>query len=184
MTTEIISSLKAFNWQKIIDYGNSLDDLNSAQLRFLKGLAVEQSVEVFGDGNLTYVGEKHCDYKWPKYNASVELKSIFSQKMYDRKGNIKGLPSIRLNNSMGTNKSVLDPDTIADILIVVVKDGAFFVSKDTVLSKAKHLGDGWELKLTRPDITELSGFITLKCKYNTNISEAIKDAIKQSLSGI
>jgi hypothetical protein len=184
MTTEIISSLKLFDWQKIIDYGNSLDDLNGAQLRFLKGLAVEQAVEVFGDSNLTYVGEKHCDYKWPKYDASAELKSIFSQRMYDRKGNIKGLPSIRLNNSMGTNKSVLDPDTIADMLIVVVKDGAFFVSKDTVLSKAKHLGDGWELKLTKSDITELSGFITLKCKYNTNISEAIKNAIKQSLSGI
>jgi hypothetical protein len=56
MTPEIISSLKGFDWQKIIDYGNSLADLNDAQLRFIKGLAVEQAVEAFADGDLTYIG--------------------------------------------------------------------------------------------------------------------------------
>lgn len=184
MTPEIITSLKSFNWQKIIDYGNSLADLNDAQLRFLKGLAVEQAVEAFGDGDLKYVGEKHRDYKWPKYDIDLELKTIFSQGMYDAKGNVKTLPGIRLNNSMGTNKSALAPDTVADVLVVVLKDGAYAVSKDIVLANAKHLGDGWELKLTKSDIVELSGRILTKNKYETNISKAVKNAIKESLSSL
>ena len=56
MTPAIIASLKSFDWQKIIDYGNSLADLNDAQLRFIKGLAVEQAVEAFGDGDLESYG--------------------------------------------------------------------------------------------------------------------------------
>jgi len=184
MTPEIISSLKGFDWQKIIDYGNSLADLNDAQLRFIKGLAVEQAVEAFADGDLTYIGEKHRDYEWPKHDIDVELKTIFSQGMYDAKGNVKSLPGIKLNNSMGTNKAALDPNNIADVLIAVHRDGAYAVSKDLVLAKAKHLGDGWELKPTKSDIVELSGRILPKNKYNTNISTAVKNAIKESLSGL
>ena len=184
MNPEIISSLKGFDWQKIIDYGNSLADLNDAQLRFIKGLAVEQAVEAFGDGDLTYVGEKHRDYEWPKYDVDVELKTIFSQSMYDTKGNVKTLPGIRLNNSMGTNKSSLDPNNIADVLIAVHRDGAYAVSKDLVLANAKHLGDGWELRPSKSDIVELSGRVLPKNKYNTNISTAVRNAIKESLSGL
>ena len=184
MTPAIITSLKSFNWQKIIDYGNSLADLNDAQLRFIKGLAVEQAVEAFGDGDLEYVGEKHRDYEWPKHDIDVELKTIFSQGMYDAKGNVKTLPGIRLNNSMGTNKASLNPDNIADVLVEVHRDGAYAVSKDVVVAKAKHLGDGWELRPTKSDIVELSGRILTKNKYNTNISTAVKNAIKESLSGL
>lgn len=184
MTPGIIADLKSFDWQKIIDYGNSLADLNDAQLRFIKGLAVEQAVEAFGDGDLTYIGKKHRDYEWPKHDIDVELKTIFSQGMYDARGNVKTLPGIRLNNSMGTNKTSLDPNNIADVLIAVHKDGAYAVSKDIVLAKAKHLGDGWELRPTQSDIVELSGRILPKNKYNTNISTAVKNAIKESLSGL
>ena len=184
MTPAIITSLKSFDWQKIIDYGNSLADLNDAQLRFIKGLAVEQAVEAFGDGDLEYVGEKHRDYEWPKHDIDVELKTIFSQGMYDAKGNVKTLPGIRLNNSMGTNKASLNPDNIADVLVAVHRDGAYAVSKDVVVAKAKHLGDGWELRPTKSDIVELSGRILTKNKYNTNISTAVKNAIKESLSGL
>ena len=184
MTPEIIASLKLFDWQKIIDYGNSLTDLNGAQFRFLKGLAIEKAVEFFGDGNLKYVGEKHRDYQWPKHAIDLELKTIFSQAMYNSKGDIKTLPGIRLNNSMGTNKSALDPNNIADVLVVVHRDGAYAVSKDIVVAQAKHLGDGWELRPSTSDIVELSGRTLTKNKYNTNISTAVKNAIKESLSGL
>lgn len=184
MTPNIISDLKSFDWQKIIDYGNSLGDLNDAQLRFLKGLAVEQAVAEFADGDLKYVGEKHRDYHWPKHSIDVELKTIFSQGMYDAKGAVKSLSGIRLNNSMGTNKDSLDPTHVADVLLVVHKDGAYAVSKPTVLSKARHLGDGWELKPAKSDIVELSGHIVTKNKYNTNISQSVKNAIRESLSGL
>lgn len=185
MNQNTIESLKKFNWQKIIDYANSLDDLNDAQLRFAKGLAIEAAVEKFSNSDLKYVGEKHRDYTWPSQNdLDVELKSIVSQGMYNKKGNVKILPSIRLNNSMGTNKEKLDPGNIADVLIAVLKDGAFAVSKDVVLAKAKHQGDGWELKLTESDIVELSGRIVTKNTYNTKLSESIRNAIKESISGL
>lgn len=185
MNQNIVADLKDFDWQKIIDYANSLADLNDAQLRFLKGLAIEAAVEKFSNSDIKYVGEKHRDYVWPSQgDISVELKSIVSQGMYNKKGEIKSLPGIRLNNSMGTNKDRLDPDTIADVLIAVLKDGAFAVSKQTVLSKAKHLGDGWELKLTEDDIVELSGCIKTKNTYDTKLSESVRNAVQQSLSSL
>ena len=85
---------------------------------------------------------------------------------------------------MGTNKAALDPVIIADVLVVVLRDGAYAVSKEIVLANAKHLGDGWELKLTKSNIVELSGRILTKNKYNTNISKAVKTAIKESLSDL
>jgi len=185
MNETIVKSLKEFDWQKIIDYANSLSDLNDAQLRFAKGLAIEAAVEKFSNSDLKYVGEPHRDYIWPSQgDLDVELKSIVSQGMYNKQGGVKSLPGIRLNNSMGTNKDKLDPDTISDVLIAVLKDGAFAVSKDVVLSKAKHLGDGWELKLTKEDVVELSGRIETKNTYNTKLSESIRDAIKQSISNL
>lgn len=184
MNNQIVEDMKNFDWQKIIDYANSLQDLNDAQLRFLKGLAIETAVEKFSNSDMKYVGEKHRDYEWPKHDVDVELKSIVSQRMYDKKGNVKSLPSIRLNNSMGTNKNNLDPNNISDVLIAVLSDGAFAVSKDVVLSKAKHLGDGWELKLTEQDIVELSGKITVKNTYNTKLSESVRDAVRDSLSSL
>ena len=184
MNQQMTDDLKNCSWQKIIDYGNSLTDLNEAQLRFAKGLAVEAAVEKLSNSDLTYVGEKHRDYNWPTHNVDVELKSIFSQKMYDRNGNIKTLPGIRLNNSMGSNKDQLDPNTIADIVVVVCADGAFAVDKDTVLATAKHHGDGWELRLKPNQITELSGRITQQNKYDVKLADKVRDAIKDSISSL
>ena len=185
MNDSTIKALKNFDWQKIIDYANSLGDLNEAQLRFLKGLAIEAATEKFSNSDIKYVGEKHRDFVWPGQNdISVELKSMVSMGMYTKKGKIKTLPEIRLNNSMGTNKNNLDPNNIADVLIAVLKDGAFAVSKETVLAKVKHLGDGWVLKLTEQDIVELSGQILRVKTYNTKLSESIHNAIKQSLSSL
>jgi hypothetical protein len=184
MNQQMIDDLKDCSWQKIIDYGNSLSDLNEAQLRFAKGLAIEAAVEKLSNSDLTYVGEKHRDYHWPTHNVDVELKSIFSQRMYDRKGNLKNLPGIRLNNSMGSNKDLLDPKTIADIVVVVCADGAFAVDKATVLATAKHHGDGWELRLKHDQITELSGPITQQNKYNLKLADKVRDAIKESISGL
>jgi len=184
MSQPIIDAFKKFDWQKIIDYANSLGDLNDAQLRFIKGLAIELATEAFSNSDMKYVGEKHRDFEWDTFDIDVELKSVVSQGMYNKKGQVKTLPGIRLNNSMGTNKDILDPDTIADWLLVVLRDGAFVVPKETVLSKAKHCGDGWDLRLSKDDITEVSGRITKQKEYNTKLSEGFRSAIKQSLSGL
>lgn len=177
----IIRELKDFNWQVIIDFGNSLTDLNDAQLRFAKGLAVELAVAEHSNKKLVYVGERHRDFKWPKHNINVELKSIMSSKMYDKKGRLKKPPLIRLNNSMGGNKDTLDPDDVADIIIAVLTDGAYVIDKATALAHAKHKGDGWTVHVPKDQLTELSGRILNQTTYSTNLAEKIRTAIKDTI---
>ena len=155
--------------------------MNDAQLRFAKGLAIEAAVEKLNNSDLTYVGEKHRDYHWPTHNVDIELKSIVSQKMYYQNGVLKAPPSVRLNNSMGSNSDQLEPNTIADIIIIVCTDGAFAASKQDVLATASHRGDGWYLRLKQHQIIELSGYIVQQNKYNLNLATKVRDAIKESI---
>ena len=181
MKQDIIDDLKAFDWQTIVDFGNSLDDLNDSQWRFLKGLVAELTVEEHGEDTLTYVGEKHKDYEWPKHDVDVELKSQLSASMYGKKGNLSKHYSVKLNNSMGTNKKTkLDPSEVADVLIVVRNDGAFAIDKQTILDNATPGGDGFEVKVTKDQIVEISGKITQQTVYNTNLKKIVIDAIKQA----
>lgn len=184
MNPNVVEDLKGFDWQKIIDYGNSLSDLNDAQLRFAKGLAIEKAVECLSNSDLEYKGEKHRDYYWPKHNVDVELKSIMSQRMYNKSGTIKKLPNVRLNNSMGSNKSVLNPLQVADIVLVVCADGAYAVDKNVILSNAKHHGDGWEVQLTENQVTPVSGCITQQNKYNPDLAQRFRNAIAESISSL
>ena len=185
MTDEMVAELKSLPWQQIIDYGQSLDDLNGAQYKFLKGLVVELMIEK-ASGELVYVGEAHKDFDWPNHSASLELKSILSKGMYLTK---KGVTTLRpkmtgiiLSNSYGQNrKEVLDPGSVADVLLVIMRDGAYAVSKQTVLSNAKYSGDGWTLKPNSEDIVELSGHILPKTAYQTDLAQKIQDVIRNSL---
>lgn len=172
MQQNIIDDLKGFNWQTIIDFGSSLDDLNDSQWRFLKGLIIELLVEEHGEDSLKYVGEKHKDYVWPKHNIDVELKSQMSGSMYRKKGQLQKRYGIKLNNSMGTNKkSTLDPSDVADVLIVVRDDGAFAIDKQTILANAKPGGDGFEVSVEADQIVEISGRVQRQTVYETNLKE-------------
>lgn len=190
---EVLADLKSFNWQIIIDFGLSLDDLNDRQWRFIKGLVAELAVEQNAVNGLTYVGRDHCDYEWPHHSITAELKSQLSGPMYLKKNKpgteqrqlVKQL-SIKLNNSHGTNKkTTLDPNTVADILIVVRNDGAFALTKQTVLDHAVHGGDGWEIHLHRDrdldQIIELSGYVKNQTVYQTNLKQKLTDAIRQAI---
>lgn len=182
MNNNVIQDLKNFNWQTIVDFGNSLDDLNDAQWRFLKGLVAELTVEKHADNDLQYVGAPHKDYDWPKHNLTVELKSQLSGPMYKKNGQMRKTFSIKLNNSNGTNKNaVLLPAHVADILIVIRDDGAFALDKTVVLENAKHGGDGFEVIINNSQIIELTGKIDKKITYTTNLKQIITNAIRQAL---
>jgi hypothetical protein len=184
MNQNIIDDLKAFNWQTIIEYGNSLGDLNEGQWRFLKGLVVELVTEKFSNGNLIYVGAKHKDFDWPRHNISisVELKSQFTKSMYDKKGRLRKNYTIKLNNSHGTNeKKKMDIADVADLIIVVRDDGAFAIDQDTAIRNAISGGDGFEVKVTKSEIVELSGLIVPDKVYNTNLKQQIMTVIRNSL---
>jgi len=80
LSTKVLDDLKSFKWQKVIDIGNTLDDLSDHQWRFMKGFIAEILVEECS-GSLVYVGDIHKDYDWPKHNLTVELKSQLSGPM-------------------------------------------------------------------------------------------------------
>jgi len=184
MNQNIVDDLKAFGWQTIVEYGNSLDDLNEGQWRFLKGLVCELITEKCSNGNLVYVGKNHKDFDWHRHNISiaVELKSQFTKSMYTEKGRLRKNYTIKLNNSNGTNeKKKLTTDNVADIIIVVRDDGAFMIDQTTAINRAKAAGDGFSVKVSRDEIIELSGLIVPEKVYNLNLKQKIMTVIRNSL---
>ena len=179
---QALSDLKNFNWQFIVDYGNSLCDFDDAQWRFLKGLIVEITIEKNGERTLKYVGAEHKDYDWLKYNMSVELKSQLSASMYTKAGELRKNYIIKLNNTNGTNNNTkLPKEHVADLLIVVRNDGAFVIDKETVLANAIKQGDGFSVKVSKDIITEISGRIFPKNKYTNTLRESIIKAIEHDI---
>lgn len=182
MNNSVLQDLKAFDWQTIIEYGSSLDELNDRQWRFIKGLVAELTVEKHAVNGLTYVGRDHCDYEWPAHNVTVELKSQFSGPMYTKKGRLKPNFTIKLNNSNGTNKkATLNPNEVADVLLVVRNDGCFALDKNDVLANARHGGDGFEVYVLANQITEISGKITPQIEHISTLKKDITDAIRRAI---
>jgi hypothetical protein len=182
LTPEIVDDLKGFNWDAILEKGNGLEDLNDSQWRFIKGLVAELTVEKFSnDPTFKYVGAVHKDYDWEKHNISVELKSQLSGGMYGKRGKLSKNFTIKLNNSNGTNKkATLDSSDVADILIVVRNDGAFVIDKDLVMKRATPGGDGFNVIVSKDEITELTGRKIVN-KSDLGLKAKLIDAIKNTL---
>ena len=185
LSNEVIKDLKDFDWQAIVDYGNSLSDFNDAQWRFLKGLIAELTVEANSKNNLEYIAEEHRDYVWPKYNIDVELKSQLSDNMYNKNGTLRKNYEVKLSNTNGTNKNKTLPQShVADCVIVVRNDGAFVIDKQTVMAHAKVQGDGVSIKVPKEKIVEISGRILCKNTYNNNLKQLIMDAIRNDIPSL
>lgn len=181
---QTIKQLKNFNWQKVNDFGNSLGDLNDAQWRFIKGLIIELMLENCSNNILEYVGEVHKDFNWTYKSStySVELKSQFSDGMYKKDGSLKKKFTVKLSNSNGTNKQIeLNPNNVADILIVTRNDGAFVIDKDTVLRNAVQEGDGFSVVVHSNQITEISGKLNIVNKLDINLKQVIMKSIKDAM---
>jgi hypothetical protein len=102
--------------------------------------------------------------------------------MYNKKGRLKKNYSIKLNNSHGTNKQVtIDPADVADVIIVVRDDGAFAIDQATAIRNATSGGDGFEVKVSRDEIVELTGLVVPDRKFDTNLKEKISNTIRDSL---
>lgn len=171
---------KTIDWQKINDVCDALDDLNDRQFRFIKGRFIEFLLEDCTNGELKHVDQTHKDFDCPLFNCTVELKSEVSTKLYNKKGLKKNF-GVRFNNSMGTNKSSLDPSHVTDYVIITKKDGSILVDKKTVLQNIKYNGDGCILSLTSDDVTELSGKMEVKTKYNLNLKWRIDNILRLTI---
>jgi hypothetical protein len=184
MQPEVIDRMKSWDWQTIVNIGASLDDLNDAQWRFLKGLVQELALEKFSGGDLKYVGKPHKDFEWLEQNLSVEAKAQSSQKLFDRLGKIKKKIEVKLNNSNGTNVRDLDPNNVCDIIVVTRRDGGFAVDKSRALACARKDGDGFVLELSPDDIICLSGRLEITKQYDIKLKEQTIDAARTALSSL
>lgn len=179
MKNEIISDIKKFNWNKIIEIGNSLSDLNGRQWRFLKATFIEKAIEKYGVKGLKYVAEDHRDHIWPIHKIDVEVKSVLSSSMYLKNGKLKKNYNIRFNNSMGTNKkNVPSSNHVANVIICVYNDGAFIVDGKNSIDSMTSNGDGFTLKISRDDVIEITGKISSK-KKNFNFKSKVLEKIEE-----
>ena len=175
---------KTLDWQKIINVCSSVDDLNDSQYRFVKGRFIELLVENLSNKVLVYIGDKHKDFVSKQYNCSVELKSQTSTGLYLKKGNLRSTFTVRFNNSMGNNKEILDPLHVADYLIIVMKDGAVLVNKDTILQNLVYYKDGYTLKLRPQHVIELTGKMSVLKTYNLNLKQKIDNLLLHEIQNI
>lgn len=179
---QIVNDLKKYDWNFITNFGNSLEQLNNKQLRFMKGFVCEELIAA-QDPSLDCLREDHKDFYWNKHNVSMELKSQLSMSMYKKKGQLRKTYIVKFTNSNGTNnKDTLDPSLICDITMVLRNDGSFIVDRDTVLKNLHKTGDGFDLKLSDTDITEISGHITNTTKYDVDLENVMINAIREAIS--
>lgn len=179
--TDFIKWAKTIDWQTINNVCDSLDDLNDSQYRFLKGRFIELLVEHYSKGVLEFVGEKHKDFNCKKFKCTIELKSEVSNSLYNKK-TMRPNFNIRFSNSMGTNKTEIDPNHVTDYVIIIKKDGVVLVDKKTVLESVVTHGDGFTLKLQPNKVVELSGKLTPNKKIQLNIKEQVDLLMKQTIS--
>jgi len=143
--------------QKVADYINTHMDfprfarlcvalgsqVNDAQLRFIKALVFERSMEQYSKGKIKFVGEEGCDLIIPELNVRVEQKytedALFTPKKKTLRENTK---SIKLMNSMGTNTHNKLPETYADYLIFIGNQAAMLFSKQDLEQHLQVGGDG------------------------------------------
>jgi len=176
--SEILSELKKINWTKILSVANSLDDLNDKQWRFLKAVIIETALEKYSKNELVYVAENHRDFIWKKYGLSVELKTSVSSSMYQKRRwwEKKKSFNILLSNSMGTNNRTL-PE-IADIIIAIHNDGAYFIDRKTAIKNIKKNGDGFVITVDSSDVIEITDKMKI-VKTTNDFKKKILGQIKE-----
>jgi hypothetical protein len=178
---QIVNDLKKFNWQFVINYGNSLEELNDRQLRFLKGFVCEELI-ASQDPTLKCLREDHRDFTWEKHGLDIELKTQFSFKMYDKQGSLLDISNIQFTNSNGTNtKKTLDPKFICDLTLVLRSDGAVIADKQTVMDHLIKTGDGFRLNIPKEKAVEISGRVLPNAKYTTDFKSLLSKAVRESI---
>lgn len=177
---DFVSFTKNINWQKLVNVAASLDDLNDAQYRFIKGRFIELMLESFSDNVFVFVGEKHKDHICKKFKCTIELKSELSTQLYTQKGLRKTI-TVRFNNSMGTNSTTTQENHITDYLIIVKKDGAVLLEKKNIIKSLRHKGDGFILEAKPSDVIELSGKLAVNKTYNLGIRDKIDSILKSTI---
>jgi hypothetical protein len=127
--------------------------VNEGQLRFLKAMIFEQSIEEYSNGNVDYVGQVGCDLIIASLNnARVEMKYIEDIIYTSKRKQLRETTGdIKLMNSMGSNTHKVLPANYADFLLCIGKQGAILFDKPTISRYIKPGGDGISVNLNISD---------------------------------
>lgn len=178
---KIIEALKSWNWGAIIHFGlNHVGKLKgkNSQYNWLRGDLIEEIIAV-QDPTLEFVGAFHKDFNWHRFGISLESKSLLNNAMYDQKGRLKDFFTIKLCSVRGNRR--LKAEEICDIILVVMKDGAFVIPKQLAEINIDQKGKQVDVSISSNHIIEISGPRYLpKVKSEVDINEKVKN-FKKSL---
>lgn len=145
-TAELAQHLKSsIDWQRFANLCASLgNQLNDAQWRFFKAIVFENSMEVYSDGSVQYLGEEGCDLAVTIDSQVYRVEMKYTEHaLYTAKGQRPRSVSqaITLMNSKGTNTHSTLPNNYADYLLVVGLRAAAVISKTDLSQYIKLNGD-------------------------------------------
>jgi hypothetical protein len=160
---------------------------NDAQLRFLKAMIFEQSVEEYSAGMIKYVGEEGCDLIIPSLDARVEMKYV-ENALYtaSRKELREQTGGIKLMNSMGTNTHKVLPSGYADFLIFIGNQGAMLFDRATLESHIVSGGDGITANIPTEKgiVLATPAEMTAGSQTEVDFIQGLKNYIKTYIQGI
>lgn len=172
MFDKAVKEIKKFHWEKILSNAIALEEFNKSKWRFLKSDIIEQTVTRYSNSNLVLVDEVHKDCDWPSLNTTLEIKSVVSNTMYNKRGKLRRNFTVKLTNSNGTNtKDKLEPSEICDIILFIFSDGAFVIDDKTACECLIKDGDGFKIKVPYTKIIPLQNFPYLNIKPNKSMLE-------------
>ena len=173
---KVISQLKSWNWDLIIDFGlNHVNNIKGNQNNFWRGGLIEKII-ARQDDTLDFVGTKeyHKDFFWNRFKITIENKSLLNTTMYDRRGKLKPVLKVKLCSLRSKRK--IKKEEICDIILVVMKDGSFIIPKNIAIHNTVQLDKQIDIVVASNHIIEISGPKNLtKVKQKVDINKMVDD---------
>jgi hypothetical protein len=173
---DIISHLKSWDWDFIIDFGlNHVNNIRGNQYNFLRGSLIETVISQ-QDDKLTFVGDEqnHKDFNWDRFGVTIECKSLLNKSLYDQRGKLKD--SLKFNLCGLRSNRKIKQNEICDFILVIMKDGSFIIPKSLAKHNTIQTGNKVDIVIASNHITEISGPKNLtKVIQKISINEMLKD---------
>lgn len=178
---EVISQLKSWDWDFIIDFGfNKISHLKGGQLNAVRGTYMEEII-LLEDDQLELLREDHKDFYWHRFKLTAELKTQFSQSMYNKGGRLKDSYTVQLA-TMRSKRKINKSNQICDIILVLRNDGAFIIPKHVAAQNIKQKDKKVDIIVGPKDIIEISGIKSLsKVKQPKDINDVVRDFIRYDI---
>jgi hypothetical protein len=173
---KIVTKFKSFDWDFLYYFFiNKVSHIKGNQYNFWRGSLMEHAMST-QDKQLIFVGKdmNHQDYQYKRFDISLELKTTLKKSMYSKHGKIKPVLEFNLTNLRSERELKLSE--ISDIILVVMKDGAFIVPKEIAFQNLVQKGNQFNVVVSSKYVVEVSGKKTVGAvNQHTDINDMIRD---------